>query len=253
MAATTWTAPLAVTSFAMVLAGELLLVKGVYDWAVLRSDVAAQFLQRDRIVVYLAALLVAAGAAGFALTGERGPALAVLATAVAPVLLLTPGPDHVVALCPCLITVPVGAAMALRTMLAPGTPVTLTSTLAFLVIAVAGGHLLRGLVAAVPFVYTGSDEEKHLVAYGRLVCGAAGSALLSVPLLWLLTGHRWPAALSPVPPGGRSRPRTPAGHTGLPALRPHRPHGDGRRHLHPVHGQMTDLGRPPPVAGPVVR
>lgn len=196
MAATTWTAPLAVTSFAMVLAGELLLVKGVYDWAVLRSDVAAQFLQRDRIVVYLAALLVAAGAAGFALTGERGPALAVLATAVAPVLLLTPGPDHVVALCPCLITVPVGAAMALRTMLAPGTPVTLTSTLAFLVIAVAGGYLLRGLVAAVPFVYTGSDEEKHLVAYGRLVCGAAGSALLSVPLLWLLTGHRWPAALS---------------------------------------------------------
>src|SRR5690554_2891923 len=58
------------------------------------------------------------------------------------------------------------------------------------------GYLLRGLAAAVPFVYTGTDEEKHIVAYGRLVCGVAGSALLSVPLLWLFTGHRWLAAFS---------------------------------------------------------
>ncbi|GAA0583382.1 hypothetical protein [Actinomadura livida] len=196
MGATTWTTPLAVTSFAIVLAGELWLLKGVYDWAGLRSDVAVQLLQRDRVLVYLAALLVAAGAAGFALTGERGPALAVLATAVASVLLTMPGPDHVVAFYPCLVIVPVGAAMALRTMLAPWTPVTLMSTLTFFVIAVAGGYLLRGLVAAAPVVYSGSEEQAHLIAYGRLVCGLAGAALLSAPLLWLLTGHRWLAALS---------------------------------------------------------
>lgn len=197
MTVATRATPSALLACAMVLAGGLLITKRLFDWTGQRSQIAAQPLQHDRVVVYLAALLVVAGAAVFTWSGERGPALAVLATAIVPVLLILPGSyTKFTAMFTSLITVTVGAAMALRTVLAPEKPVTLVSVLAFLVIALAGGYLLRGLMEAVPFVDWGTEEEARDRAHGRLICGLAGVALLPVPLLWLFTEHRWLAALT---------------------------------------------------------
>ncbi|TDC89145.1 hypothetical protein [Actinomadura sp. 7K507] len=191
MTAGTRITPPSALACAMVLVGGPLVLKGIYDWMGQHSDVAAQPFQRDRVMIYLAALLVAGGAAVFALMGERGPALAVLATAVVPVLVILPGSyTQSTAIYPCLITLMVGATMALRTMLLPGTAVALVSVLTFVVIAVAGGYLLRGLFDAILPI----DEDVR--ARSRLVCGSAGLALVSAPLLWLFTGHRWLAALS---------------------------------------------------------
>ncbi|TDC89146.1 hypothetical protein [Actinomadura sp. 7K507] len=195
MSAAVRATPLTVLACAMVIAGELLIMKGMYDWTNRPRDVTGQPPQGDRVVVYLAALLVAAGAAVFAVSGARGPALAVLATAIVPVLLILPG-YHTMNFYPSLIMVTVGVAMALRTMLAPGIPVTLVSVLGFFMIAAAGSFLLRGLVDAVPPLDWGTEEEARMRANGRLVCGLAGLALLPAPLLWLATGHRWLAALS---------------------------------------------------------
>ncbi|TDC89147.1 hypothetical protein [Actinomadura sp. 7K507] len=189
MSAAVRATPLTALACAMALAGGLLIFKGMYGWTN-HPHVAAQPLQRDRVVVYLAALLVAAGAAVFAVSGARGPALAVLATAIIPVLLILPGSYNSIAIYPTLITLTVGAAMALRTMLAPEIPVTLVSVLAFVVITVAGGYLLRGLLDVTWF------PDGEVRAPGRLVCGLAGLALAAVPLMWLFTGHRSLAALS---------------------------------------------------------
>lgn len=190
-------AALAVPGCALVVIGGLLVVKGMYDRLGRPAHVAEQPLQHDRVIVYLGAAAVALGALLFLLAGERGPALAVLVTALVPVLLLAPGlTADAAAFPPCLITVPVGAALALRTVLAPRTPVTLLAVLAFAVVAVAGSVILAGLSDAVPFMSAFGEEEAQRQASGRLAAGLGGVVLAAAPVLLLLAGHRTAAAVA---------------------------------------------------------
>ncbi|MEV4677376.1 hypothetical protein ACFYYL_12410 [Actinomadura geliboluensis] len=191
------TAALTVPACVLVAVAGLLVLKGAYDWSGQPARVAERPLQHDRVVVYLAAAGTAAGALLFLLAGERGPALAVLATALVPALLLAPGVARdTAAFLPCLITVPVGVAMALRTVLVPRTPVTLLAVLVFAVVAVAGSILLAAVSDAVPFMSSFSEEEAHRQATARLVAGLAGVALAAAPVLLLFAGHKAGAALT---------------------------------------------------------
>jgi hypothetical protein len=188
---------LTVPACVLVAVAGLLVLKGAYDWTGQPARVASRPLQHDRVVVYLAAAGAAAGALLFALAGERGPALAVLVTALVPALLIAPGVARdTAAFLPCLITVPVAAAMALRTVLVPRTPVTLLAVLVFAVVLVAGSILLAAVSDAVPFMSSFSEEEAHRQASARLVAGLAGAALAAAPVLLLITGHKVGAALT---------------------------------------------------------
>ncbi|QKW36604.1 hypothetical protein HUT06_23405 [Actinomadura sp. NAK00032] len=190
-------AALTVPACVLVAVAGLLVLKGAYDWSGQPARVAERPLQHDRVVVYAAAAGMAAGALLLLLGGERGPALAVLATVLVPVLLVAPGlAGGTVAFLPCLITVPVAVAMALRAVLAPKTPVTLLAVLVFAVVAVAGSILLVAVSEAVPFMSSFSEEEAHRQASARLVAGLAGVALAAAPVLLLVAGHKAGAALT---------------------------------------------------------
>lgn len=191
------TTVLTVPACVLVVVAGMLVLKGVYDWSGRPAHAEMRPFQHDRVVVYAAAAGVAAGALLFLFAGERGPALAVLATALVPVVLIAPGlARDATAFLPCLITVPVGAAMALRTLFMPKTPVTLLAVATFAVVAVAGSLLLAAVSEAVPFMSSFSEEEARRQASARLVAGLAGLALAAAPVLLLLAGHRIAAALT---------------------------------------------------------
>ncbi|GGV21399.1 hypothetical protein GCM10010182_49550 [Actinomadura cremea] len=188
---------LTVPGCVLVAVGGVLLLKGLYDWSGRPDLAAARLLQHERVVVLVAAALVAAAALPFHLAGERGPALVVLVTALVPVLLVLPGVSGgAMAFYSCLVTVPVGAAMALRTVLAPRTPVTVLAVLVFAVVAVAGSFLLVGLSDAVPFMAAFSEEEARRAAVGRLTAGLAGLALVAAPVLLFLADRKVGAGLA---------------------------------------------------------
>ncbi|WP_199747619.1 hypothetical protein [Actinomadura sp. WAC 06369] len=188
---------LTVPGCVLVVVGAVLLLKGLYDWSGRTDLAAARPLQGERVAVFPAAALVAAGALPLHLAGERGPALVVLVTALVPVLLVIPGiSGGSMALYACLATVPVGAALALRAVLAPKTPVTVLAMLVFALVAVAGSLLLAGLADAVPFMAAFSEEEARRAAAGRLTAGLAGLALAAAPVLLLLADRKVAAGLA---------------------------------------------------------
>ncbi|MBO2449152.1 hypothetical protein J4573_18760 [Actinomadura barringtoniae] len=173
-----------------VLVGGGMFLVGTYGWFSQPGPTAAHPLQSDRVVVYLGCLVVAVGALLLQLAGERGPALAILATALIPVLLVLPGTyARDVALYPCVILVPVATAVAVRAVLVPGTPIIPVTVAAFTVVMVAGTYLLIGGLN-VALVFEPTHEALHGQAVGRVVALASGLALASAPLMLGFTGHK---------------------------------------------------------------
>jgi hypothetical protein len=147
-----------VTACALVIVAGLVLLKGVYDWSGKPNQVAAQPLQHDRLIVYSAAAVMIVGAALFAIAGARTAALAIAVTADLPVLLILPASHRLSdTLVPCLVTVTVAAALAVRTVRVPQARVSPLAVAAFTVVIVAGSHMLAGLLDAV-VSFDSSDE-----------------------------------------------------------------------------------------------
>ena len=185
-----WTAAktsMTVLACVAVLVGGGMLLIGSYGWYNQPGSTAGHPLQHDRVIVYLGSLLMAIGAL---LTGERGPALAVFATALIPILLVLPGTyARDVALYPCVILVPVASAVAIRAVLAPGTPIIPVTVAAYSVVILAGTYLLIGGLN-VALVFEPTNEALHGQAVGRAVVLVSGLVLASAPLMLGRTGHK---------------------------------------------------------------
>ncbi len=183
----------------IVIGGPLLCKSFFDDWP--GVDAGGPF-EHGRLMICLTALLLVIGATLLLVSGEHGPGWVVLITVLVPVVLvLSPsllGADEsmIVAFYSCLLLMPVAAAMALRTIAMPRTPVTARALLVFAVVAIAGSFLAAALLKlVVSFAPTG---EGHLRATASVVAVLAGAALASVPVQLLYTGHQ-SAAIFTIP------------------------------------------------------
>lgn len=185
---------MSVSACVLVIVGSSVLLKGVYDWTGRPGRVAAQPIQHDRVVVYVAATVVIIGAVLFAVAGTSTPALAMAATAVIPVLVVLPRSYTInVVLVPCLVTVMLAMVLAVRGVVAPQARVAPLAVAAFAVVLVAGTFMLVGLLDAV-VLFDSTDVSEHRQTVGRRVAYLSGLVLLSAPLLLMLDGRRAAAA-----------------------------------------------------------
>ncbi|GLZ09460.1 hypothetical protein Acsp03_69260 [Actinomadura sp. NBRC 104412] len=185
-----------VTACVLVIVASAVLLKGVYDWAGQPTQVAARPLQHDRLVVYIAAIVVIAGAGLFAITGARPAAFAIVVTAVIPVLVILILPKSAanwVALVPSLVTVTLAGVLAVRAVVVPHAQVAPLAVVAFAVVMVAGGIMFVGLLDFA-FSFGSTEESLRTKSAGRRVALLSGVVLVWAPVLLMLDGRRWAAA-----------------------------------------------------------
>ncbi|REF00437.1 hypothetical protein [Thermomonospora umbrina] len=173
-----------------VLVGGGMLLAGSAGWVDRPLPPIGLELHRRGGMVYLGALVVAGGALLLRLAGEPGPALAVLATALIPALLVLPGSyTRDAILFPCVITIPVGIVVAARALLAPATLIAPVTVAAFAVVVLAGTYLLIGGLD-IALIFEPTEENLRQESLGRVVVVVSGLALASAPVMLLLTGHK---------------------------------------------------------------